>query len=547
MTVAAPRDMHRRSLLLAMMTAPAALALNGCATRRPLPEPEIVGDVPVQVPAILAPYRVVKATNAPKRVIDVHAHFFNASDVPVAGYLAGPVAHSKSGAMRELLKALAPIADWLATRAPTAAQEFRELSRMVGDRALTLSDQRSIQRRLDATRSDYLDGLSRELYEQLKALPNFVRLFNDAQGRLRQEHSALRGFAGDLYRDLDEQSLTRAMRRESQLQTLSTRELRTNDQLAHAEGALAFLGHMLSYRWMNLRAYQEAFTTEDGAFGVDRVFGALVDFDHWLSPSLRSAHADQIKVHHFLSKLSGGYLRALAAYNPWSDAVDGGKTLERVRQAIVERGFVGVKIYPPNGFRPYGNSMIAGTVVGAPSGVVLDETLLKMWRQCAQLGVPVMAHSGHSMGSDDASEEKAGPLGWSLLLKRMQSETLPRINVGHFGGDDPRYPWTQEFAALMNSHEGANFYGDLGYWEDLRCGRAGASCPAADRLTAAIKTYPIVEQRVMFGTDWFMLAMERRWDRYPQDLANTTRAMVNPELFFGANADRCFSQAKPPL
>ena len=539
-------DSQRRAVIFGLMTAP-MLGFSGCASMRPLPDPEIVGDVPVDVPPILAPQRIVKSPGAPTRVIDVHAHFFNASDVPVAGYLAGPVAHSKSGAVRTLLKALAPIADWLATRAPSAAQEFHALLQMIGNRSLQAQDKTSVLAELDANRSDYVDKLSRELFARLKELPDFVRVFNEAQRENRAALAAMGRATSGQNLDLDEQSLTRAMKREIRQRTLTVQDLSVGEPPAHVEGVLAFLGHMLSYRWMNLRAYQEAFTTEDTAFGVDHVFGSLVDFDHWLTPPLRSAHADQIKVHHLLSRLSGGYMRALAAYNPWSDTLDEGKTLERAINAVTNRGFVGVKIYPPNGFRPFGNAEIPSPVSGAPSGQLLDETLLRMWRRCAGLGVPVMAHSGHSMGSDDASEEMAGPAGWSLLLQKMANETLPRINSGHFGGEDSGNQWTKEFASLMNSPAGRHLHADLGYWEGLRCTRTAMPCAATVRLEESLSTVPTSARRVMFGSDWLMLSIERRWDRYAHDVLAATSGMIKSEDLFAGNADRCFSNAQPPI
>ena len=64
-------------------------------------------------------------------MIDVHAHFFNASDVPVRGFLEDCLGHRAPPSVQLLLKALARIADRLADRAPTAAEELAELSALV--------------------------------------------------------------------------------------------------------------------------------------------------------------------------------------------------------------------------------------------------------------------------------------------------------------------------------------------------------------------------------------------------------------------------------
>ena len=87
------------------------------------------------------------------------------------------------------------------------------------------------------------------------------------------------------------------------------------------------------------------------------VLGSLVDFDRWLERRPRSAHDDQIELHDLLARLHGGaFLRPIAAYNPWTDIVENGAGLERVVRAVRDRGFVGVKIYPPTGFMPAANA-----------------------------------------------------------------------------------------------------------------------------------------------------------------------------------------------
>ncbi|MEJ1938987.1 hypothetical protein WDZ92_52985, partial [Nostoc sp. NIES-2111] len=141
-------------------------------------------------------------------------------------------------------------------------------------------------------------------------------------------------------------------RREKSFKSLSLQQKRIVDAEPYADGLLAFVDHMLSPRWQNLRDYAAAYSSADDAFGIDVALGALVDFDGWLDCPPRSAHDDQVKLHQLISRLSGGYLRPLVAYNPWTDVKTGGAALARVRDAVTRRGFVGVKIYPPNGFYP---------------------------------------------------------------------------------------------------------------------------------------------------------------------------------------------------
>lgn len=493
---------------------------------------------PSGLDAILRPSKINRAVGTIEHVIDVHAHFFNARDVPIRGYLAGPVAHSKGGVIGELLKSLAPIAEWIGNTAPRASDEFNELVALASGTAFSAMSQTERISTLEQQRDRYLQDLSRRLYEQLRSLPDFVRLYNDAQSQARSRFR-IQGVGAS---PLDDGSLFRAMQRDLQQQAPDIELFGTEEPPPYADGVLAFVGYMLSYRWMNLLAYQRAFSTSETAFGVDQVLGALVDFDHWLMPLPQTAHEDQIKLHQLLSQLSGGYMRPLVAYNPWSDVLDNGKTLARVLDALDQRGFVGVKIYPPNGFRPFGNSHSPGipTTPGMPSAADLDRVLLRLWEECSKRNVPVMAHTGNSMGSDDAHNEAAGPIGWQALITARGSAHPAKVNLGHFGGDSSHDDWNAALAGMMATPQGAGLYGDLGYWDEMRCRKGLATCSARQKFAKAVNEYPVVAERLMYGSDWLMLSQERRWDRYPYDILSALPDGLDPAAVFGGNAKRCF-------
>ncbi len=529
--------LERRSVLKAFVALP-LVGFQGCVSFCQIPKPDILAEVPTGLEPILRPTKVYKSANLPSNIIDVHAHFFNARDVPIRGYLAGPVAHSKGGVFGELLNALAPITEWIGNTAPRASVEFNELVALAGGSTFTVMSKEERFRILDQRREKYLQDLSGRFYEQLKVVPEFVRIYNEAQGVARSRFR-IQGVDAP---SLNEVSLFNAMQRDLKSQATDVELYGTANPPPYADGVLAFVGYMLSYRWMNLLAYQRAFSTSDTAFGVDQVFGALVDFDNWLMPLPSTAHEDQIKLHQLLSQLSGGYMRPLVAYNPWSDVLDNGKTLARVLDALDRRGFVGVKIYPPNGFRPFGNadSPAIPTTPGSPSAADLDRVLLGLWDECSKRNVSVMAHTGNSMGSDDAHNEAAGPIGWQALIKARGSAHPANVNLGHFGGDSSHDNWNDELAKLMATPEGAGLYGDLGYWDELRCQNGLASCSARHKLDKAVRENPIVAERLMYGSDWLMLSQERRWDRYPFDVLAALPSTFDIAAVFGGNARRCF-------
>lgn len=527
--MAADMSIQRRHLIGAMGLAP---IVGGCQY---LPRDHQIDDAELSgLRQILKPHRVMKSAAAPAWVVDVHAHFFNAQDVPVQGYLAGPVAHNRPE-IAELVKALAPLAGKLARIAPSARQEFEDLYARASSPALMSDTPESIARKLEAEQEKHRDSQSRRAYEEVFKDSDFERLYNESKG------ITIQGVSGE---KLGSDSLSRAMKRQKPdgVALMNRQDAGRSDfQRRYRDGLLGFLGYMLSYRWMNLLAYQQAFTTSEGAFGVNRVFGALVDFDHWLEPQPYSRHEDQIRLHQLLSVLSGNYMRPLVAFNPWSAHTEPKRVMGRVEDALKNRGFVGIKIYPPNGFRPFGNSLRPVTHKGAPSGSDLDAALLKMWELASTLNVPIMAHGAHTMGSDDSHEDAAGPAEWRTALNAQPPNQRATVNIGHFGGDEPG-PWSGEFAKLMQESVGARLYGDTGYWERLRCNPSG-TCETRKHLRKLIQTHPVLAERLMYGSDWHMISQESNWDDYASDLHAATMDLIKPENFFGGNAIACFGTA----
>lgn len=544
-TASGSSELGRRAFLKGSF---ALVGLGGCATTAGIPEAEISDAVPTGLTPILAPPRIQTWTGQPTTIIDVHAHFFNARDVPVQGYLGGPIAHSKGGVVGALLAALAPLANWLAATAPSAKREFDELVSAARGASLTAASRLLRAEQLDETRSAFLADASQRFYEQVqREAPDFVRIYNEHAARVN-----ILGGAGGPRGPLRADSLRAAMLLDEKRVGPTIQSFTLQEPPEYADGVLAFVGYMLSYRWMNLVGYQRAYTSDPGAFGVQQVLGAMVDFDYWLTPPpTRTSQEDQIKVQRLLSELSRGYMRPLVAYNPWKDVADQGKTRQRVVKAIESGGCVGAKIYPPNGFRPFGNVALplpsGSRLMGMPLDADLDRALLDTWRALAKLEAPMMAHAGHSMGKSEAFSEMAGPEGYEELRNAIGANPAARVQLGHFGGDNGQFPWTMELAKMMETASGGSMYGDLGYWDSLRCARGVSNCPSAQRLAEALRRHPEVANRLMYGSDWLMLSQERRWDRYPFDILAATRAVLDPDALFGANAKACYPRLQAPI
>ena len=89
------------------------------------------------------------------------------------------------------------------------------------------------------------------------------------------------------------------------------------------------------------------------------------------------------------------------------------------------------------------------------------------------------------------------------------------------------------------------FFADLGYWSNLQCNAVPDSCPAArDRLLQALRTSlpdgGTVADRVMYGTDWFMLSREPTRPTYPDAILDALTGSGAIDKVLGENAAKLF-------
>jgi predicted TIM-barrel fold metal-dependent hydrolase len=541
----------RRSLLLGGASF-ASLTAAGCCT---VPAPQVTGLCSSGTTTYLSGAEAQAAWARPERYFDAHAHFFNAADVPVNGFLAKSVAHSiADDRVRELLIALAPVAEFLGkTLAPSPKVEMERLC-PPASRVSTMSlKEQSID--LDSTiereRQNAADALFEEISRRSTPIPSIV---NDAMQRTQgiRPNSLL----------LDRPAFSREFVRESVRRGSATSEPSTDRlrpmfradmvleevRLASIQNAFQFIGFMLSPRHHNLRTYIKRFSEGSPSLPLSGCFGAMVDFNYWLDcPSAASNMRDQVLLHEQMALLSSGFLMPLVAYNPWVDIEESDASLKTVEWAVKEHGCVGVKIYPPMGFYPFGNAdnPLTGSAEKRPDLKKLDEKLGQLYSKCQELDVPVMAHANESNGRDFPHDKLAGVKGWQLVNDTAPDIHSLYVNVGHFGGatvhDDG--DWNADFTTLMNTAKNATVYADLGFWDELLTSQL-----ARDRLQEALKR-PVgngktVADRTMYGSDWLMLSQVPGWEGYADGVASVIRAMDQTgsvaKRVLGANVLDCY-------
>ena len=519
--------LSRRSFILSGASL-AGMAAAGCCT---VPSThKISGSCSPQSTPFLAGPEVLKAWAGRDRFFDAHTHFFNAQDVPVAGFLKKSVAHSiKSDQQRRLLIALAPVAESLAYLAPTPELEHRDLCNRVNKASLTLQAQSAD---LDAEIGRRRDDTAKELYQRiLKEGVEIPQLFNEAAVRAKsRDINALRNQTSTFSEEFVREALRDGGSKRNDVGAFvpSTKSTMTTEEAEalSLKGVLQFVGFMLAPRHHNLRTYIRQFAENSPSLPLSGCFAAMVDFNYWLDCPAKASHLlDQVQLHEQLSTLSRGFLLPLVPYNPWVDIKEHNASLDLVEKAVKYHGCVGVKIYPPMGFYPYGNT---GNPIQSsearPDLAALDKKLRNLFELCDGFGVPVMAHANESNGRDSAHDGLAGPSGWFALHDQVDSLKALHVNAGHFGGDDvrPSGDWTEEFVRLMSKPDRLKAYADLGYWEKLIDNEASQD-DLGRLLKTALTTGGTVEDRVMYGSDWLMLSKEPGWQSYGDGVARVIR------------------------
>jgi predicted TIM-barrel fold metal-dependent hydrolase len=411
-------------------------------------------------------------------VVDVHCHVFNANDLPVAGFINH--LRLRTPGLGALLSEL--IQRVVQGEAPTFAQDLARIQALLKPPtppggstggATPHSGQRHTAPGLsDADVAATLSALQTDA-------PDFVRRLDAA---MTAEHFPLG--AGGI-----------------------------------PAGAMGFswAGATRAVRWAKLftlsRLDIAAELVTNFSDVVDLFCPLLVD----LGPGLglpKDTMAQQVQLLEGISVLSmqgklpgagKARLHPFVGYDPRSADTP----LDVVKSAVLDHGFVGVKVYPPMGWRPLGNTKTAG--MSAAEAKAVDRTLRSFYDWCQANDVPVTAHANRSNYAEPQYAPFSGPLWWGKVLA-----AYPRLhlNLGHFGGAEavtPQKAWPWGMARLAQATE--HVYADVGdqgiYLPQIATGYlATLQKMFADPGTTRMPS------RLMYGSDWFMLALQPDHEKF---------------------------------
>ncbi|KAA3621300.1 MAG: hypothetical protein DWQ08_14275, partial [Proteobacteria bacterium] len=471
----------------------------------------------------------------PNPLVDAHAHVFNASDLPAARFIrrvmlslyaeTGDIAEFRRIEDPDFIDALIKLflAVLGAEGAPTAREEIEVLS---GLRPATKAFTRH-----DAEDPQAIEGVAEFLLQRDEGAPG--ALSGDPEQSLRLELLRAGG------------ATAAELRAPGMIDT--TAALSTAKNAFRSEFAI---GRVL--RWFALfRKYRYALVDRVAEMYADQnvsavlIAPALVDYSRWLQESPRSPFHDQVEVLGLIaSRPSGPVIHSYAPFDPlreiyYRKASTGGNpaeteaALELVETALDEHGFIGVKLYPPMGFRPTGNideSVYPKHVIddiGPTLGAQLDEAMEDLFVAVESRDACVLAHAANSNESGDGFGQRADPAYW---LPVFRAHPRLRVCLAHFGGFDsisasavgstrPENSWEWTLGAYLDEHRRirggeAPVYGDLSYYSEVLVGDSAKRSESARYLLEFIRRFDPDCRHLLYGSDWMMLGIERNHVSY---------------------------------
>lgn len=283
---------------------------------------------------------------------------------------------------------------------------------------------------------------------------------------------------------------------------------------------------------------------------------AMVDFTKWLdAPSANmTTLAQQVSLMAGLSREDRPdqpHIHGFVAFDPLRQAIHdkiGGAPDESpfsiIEKAIMEDGFIGIKLYPPMGFRPTQNTAAGNAFpcwvrfgsgspgyekcarptntpdgLGNTPGQVLDDVLAKLYGWCVDKNVPIMAHTRDSNEAGPGYGIRANPDLWNLVLQQPQFRTL-RINMAHFGSfkaafengslnpDALSQTWEWKIGQMSVANPNAMIFADLSYFSEVLDPKSPRRRQTLTAMRQFLKEFPHSDRLLLYGTDWSMIGHE---------------------------------------
>jgi predicted TIM-barrel fold metal-dependent hydrolase len=420
-------------------------------------------------------------------IIDVHTHIFNCRFLPIDGILKNWF--RRAGIPDEIAEAVASIVN--ASTDDCSSRPLGKLQRQLDARITEVEDE-------DALIEILWQQTPPEAFAALPVLRAWTRLA--AKGKPRELakakffalfHEAARGRPVELFET--------------------------------ASGFLKWLVLMTRCEARIFRMLRRAYPT------ASLFVHHMMDMDNYYPGSSHYPFVtDQLPRIRDLVAASGSHLLAFVAFDPRREE------WKEILNVALDAGCVGVKFYPPNGYKPSED----------PDPVVRDR-IEKFFACCVQRDVPVFTHcTPHGFEAYKCSGRLSDPVNWRPVLRANRSLRLCFAHAGGgafwFGHSEAEgYVYGERVVELCRTHP--NVYCEVGYLDEILTPNGPKRFRAILETLLATPGNEGLADRIMYGTDWHMIFRLRDHRHY---LAAFEQAFDSPILrrirnrFFRENAIR---------
>jgi predicted TIM-barrel fold metal-dependent hydrolase len=260
--------------------------------------------------------------------------------------------------------------------------------------------------------------------------------------------------------------------------------------------------------------------------GVHLYIPLLIDFEYWMINTPDNLIKEQIELYHDKIIIPHkGLIHPFVSFDPARELAfrkgltnpegdpDTDGSLNLVKDAIENKGFIGVKLYNAMGYKPFDNVSVEHLRTKIPmhkikytfSGEEYDDVLAELYDYCVENEVPITTHCG-MYGSEsyyNASFDYGAPQFWRAVLDQEKYKKL-HLNLGHFGWYTKKGyaedTWVKEICKMLQEYD--NLY------TDVSCQRVVVEKHTQkfkDDYRKMCTDFPIVKQRLIYGTDWHYL------------------------------------------
>jgi len=257
---------------------------------------------------------------------------------------------------------------------------------------------------------------------------------------------------------------------------------------------------------------------------IDLFIPLMIDYEYWFWSTQDNLLKDQINtmVQQIILPM-GGRIHPFVPFDPCRELAcqkgmndpDGNPetagSMKLVRDAIENKGFLGVKLYNALGYKPWNNRSVEenrkrialhGREYVFP-GDEYDRVLGDLYDYCIEQDIPVTTHCGmYGIESyPDASFDFGKAAYWRDVLSQQRFRNL-RLNLAHFGWYTPEgytgdITWVRDICEMLDEFE--NLYTDV----------SGHHVVIKKYFPGFITDYqrichdfPVVKNRLLYGTDW---------------------------------------------